>query len=269
MRERWRILRAMDLPPSVIAKLDRAHHHVEDLTARITAFSARNPYRIVQDHNADLTEHYLHLRLREPFPAYEWGSILGDAVHNLRSALDHLIYGIGVRENGDPPPDFDRLMFPILDPPKRLAMNRLDSLSQEVRTAVQREQPDPARLGDSMLWRVDQLDSADKHRVVGITVTHGEYGGFIMKPSIACVGVPSWNMRPLDGKAPLLRLAFDRPVPKVEMGSVSTALICIEQVVPRGEKPDPVHPWVVGNLLSDLEIGVRAAIDRVWAAVPP
>jgi len=255
-----------NLPASVRAKLDRAQKHIDDLLADIAAFDARDPYSIVQNHNADLTEHYLHLRLAEPFPAYLWGCILGDAIHNLRSALDHVVYAIAIRESGgkDPPPDHTRLMFPILDPPKPLPMGKVKTLSDEVRTAIEREQPDPANLVSSPLWTLDQLDIADKHRVIHLALTHSDYGGFSIKPSIPCTFVPKWNARPLDGKAPLLTLTFDRPVPEVEVGSVGTALVGIDGVDPID--PNSIIFWPVGDLAAFLRAGVNATIERVAEA---
>jgi hypothetical protein len=267
MRERAMLSRMTHpLPASVQSKLDRAQKHIDDLAADIAAFDARKPYRIVQDHNADLTEHYLHLRLNEPFPAYRWGCMLGDAVQNMRAALDHLVYAIAIRESRqDPPPEHTRLMFPILDPPKPLPVGKIRTLSEPVRTAVAAEQPDPSGLDDSMLWRLDQLNIADKHRVIHVALAHSDYGGFSIKPSVPCTFVPKWNARPLDGKAPLLTLTFDRPVPEVEMGSVGSGLVCIERIS-QGKEPDPLHPWVVGDLLTDLQKATRGIADRVWRA---
>lgn len=256
----------MDLPASVQAKLDRAQQHIDKLLAKIEAFDSRQPYAFVQDHNADLTEHYLHLRLVEPFPSAVWGCILGDAVHNLRSALDHLVYAIAIRQNEgrEPPPDHTRLMFPILDPPKPLPMGKIRTLSEPVRAAIEREQPDPAHLVNSPLWTIDQLDIADKHRVIHMTLTHSEYERFRIKPSIPCTFVPTWNMRPLDGRAPLLTLAFDRPVPKVKMGSVGTGLIGIDWIDPTD--PNSIIFWPVGNLMAFLKAGVVSTIGRVAEA---
>jgi len=60
--------------------------------------------------------------LREPL-VHEWGAIIGDVVHNLRSALDHLVWQLTVAAGYTPPPnpipkrgpgsDWKQIGFPI------------------------------------------------------------------------------------------------------------------------------------------------------------
>jgi hypothetical protein len=258
----------MEFPVSVRTKLDRAQEHVNQLLGEVDAFADNNSYVFVPDHNADLTEHYLHLRLRDPFPGERWGAILGDAAHNLRSALDHLVYAVAIHESGrEQPPEHSRLMFPVLDPPKPLPIGKVRTLSGPVQAAIQTAQPDPTRLVDSPLWTLDQLDIADKHRVIHVALAHGDYSSFSIKPSIPCNFVPKWNARPLNGKAPLLTLTFDRPVPEVEVGSVGSALIGIDRIDPND--PKSIIFWAVGDLMAFLRAGVDAAIASVLAATGP
>jgi hypothetical protein len=87
-----------------------------------------------------------------------------------------------------------------------------------------------------------------------------DYGRFSILAKSPAVGVPTWNMRPLDSKAPLLTIAFDRPVPEVEMGSTGTGLVGIEGIGPR---PDPRNFWAIADLATFLRAGVRGAIERV------
>lgn len=255
----------MEVPPSVRVKLDRAQEHVGQLLGELDAFDRPESYLFVPDHNADLTEHYLHLHLRVPFPGERWGAILGDVAHNLRSALDHLVYGVAIWESGsDPPPEHTRLMFPVFDPPKPLPINKVRTLSGPVRAAIIAAQPDPSHLVDSPLWTLDQLDIADKHRAIHVALAHGNYSSFSIKPSIPCSFVPKWNIRPLDGKAPLLTLTFDRPVPNVEVGSVGSAVVGLDRIDPND--PKSTIFWAVGDLTAFLRAGVDAAISRVLAA---
>lgn len=268
MRERYGILGRMAERrlSSVQAKLDRSKQHIKNLGAQIDRFDRSQPYRITEDHNPERTEYYLRFALTKPFPALRWAGLLGDAIQNMRSALDHLIYAIAIAQSGyNPPPEHRRLMFPVLDPPRPLPMNRIASLSKDVRAAVQREQPDPANLTESNLWRLDQLNLADKHRLLHPTLTFTHYSALMVKPSIACTFTPSWNLQPLDDRAPLLRLVFDRVVPEVEMGSHAEGLVCIQGIAADGQ-PNPSEFWVVGNLLTDLHASTRGILDRVAEA---
>jgi hypothetical protein len=252
----------VSFPPSVRAKLDRAQEHFDAIQTEIAAFDELNPYRTVHDHNADFTEHYLHLRLVEPFPGERWGCIFGDGVQNLRSALDHLVYAIAIRESGqDPPPEYRRLMFPVLDPPKPLPMSKIRTLSKPVQAAIVAEQPDSNRLDDSLLWQLDQLNVADKHRVIHVTLTQSDFGGYRIEGGTPKAPMKvTWNLRPLDGKAPLLRLTFESPQPNVKVSATGTGLIGVERIGIR-KRVKAFRP--IGNLANDLSAQVRAIIERV------
>jgi hypothetical protein len=254
----------MEIPRSVRSKLDRAQQHIDTLLAEIDAFDRRKPYAFMQDHNAEMTEHYLHLLLVEPFPDAAWGCILGDAVHNLRSALDHLVYAIAVRRNkgGDPPPDERRLMFPIFDPPKPLPMGKVKTLGDEVGAAIEAEQPDPAQLVNSALWTLDQLDIADKHRAIRVALLYSDTGAFTVRPEPID---KRWNQRPFSGKAPFFTAVYDRPVAEVEMESAGTGLVGIEGIEPTPD-PDTAIFWPMGNLTAFLRAGVDGIIERVGTA---
>lgn len=47
---------------------------------------------------------------------YEWGLIVGDAVHNFRCALDHLAWQLAVRHcGGNDPPNPRQIQFPVVE----------------------------------------------------------------------------------------------------------------------------------------------------------
>src|ERR1039458_556639 len=94
----------------------------------------RNPYSISKERNEDFTRFYVVLHVAEIPSLQDWTLIIGDCVHNLRSALDHLVYAIAMHESGqNPPPKEDRLAFPIVDNPAdrtaKEAIRRIASLS--------------------------------------------------------------------------------------------------------------------------------------------
>src|ERR1700719_482762 len=70
-------------------KIQRANRHIENLQAVLTEFSAGKFYEFVVDGKPGA----LVTRLLKPFPD-DIPLIIGDAVHNLRSALDHLVTAI-------------------------------------------------------------------------------------------------------------------------------------------------------------------------------
>jgi hypothetical protein len=84
----------MLLPPFVAPrlKLQRARRHIDELDREATAFLGRKPFRLVIEHPPGWTGEPMHawtVRLRENVPL-EWSAIIGNAIHDLRSALDLL-----------------------------------------------------------------------------------------------------------------------------------------------------------------------------------
>lgn len=69
-------------------KLDRAHRHIQELEALLdpVTVAMNSPGNIYGDEDGDPTK--LVFRVRD-VPAVDpaWGAIVGDALHNMRSAL--------------------------------------------------------------------------------------------------------------------------------------------------------------------------------------
>jgi hypothetical protein len=109
---------ALDLSSSW-AKVRRAEAHIDALEREIVTWVNSNPYRLAKQTNSDLTRHGYVVSILKPPDLERWSLIASDAFHNLRCALDHLVYAIAVfQTKSDPPPDATVLAFPICDTPK-------------------------------------------------------------------------------------------------------------------------------------------------------
>ncbi len=75
----------------VSVKLDRAHEHLEALDSELSTFFEANPYRTLAKLNPHTGEYVMRLRVRKE-PPPRWGAIVGDFIHNSRSALDHVAW---------------------------------------------------------------------------------------------------------------------------------------------------------------------------------
>jgi hypothetical protein len=71
-------------------KVQRAVHHIEELHAVLRAYVARDPHRLVGEVNTKVQLRRIVFRIRESLPPVI-PLIAGDAVHNLRSALDIMV----------------------------------------------------------------------------------------------------------------------------------------------------------------------------------
>lgn len=121
----------------------------------------------------------------------DFALILGDAFHNLRSALDHLVFELHVRHFRGNVPDYERehSMFPIYDTvPKRSnkvwdfnTWNSIKSLGQRERTKIEfmqpyhRWSPKTKRPWMPRVWQyrhtlseVSWFDIVDKHRTLHV-----------------------------------------------------------------------------------------------------
>jgi hypothetical protein len=131
------------------------------LTATSEFIEGRFGYRLVVDQfgSPPLLEH--------------WALLVGDCVHNLRSALDNLVYGLA-RLKADPPSDPRGIQFPIFTSKEafeksgavKSTLQQLPHRAAELVTAWQpfhRETPD--HIAADALNLLNHLSNQDKHRL--------------------------------------------------------------------------------------------------------
>jgi hypothetical protein len=150
-------------------KIVRANQHINEFKSKAEIFLARHPYQIMVEEN--LGEHRvkwprsLVFHIREEIPE-EFSAIIGDAVHNLRSALDLLLCAM-VRGNGR---SDKRVQFPVA----RNA-NALDEAIEKGNvarggpTALKFVRDHKPYRGDGGNWAISaihDLDILDKHRLI-------------------------------------------------------------------------------------------------------
>lgn len=82
-------------------KLDRAYHHTDSLYHAVQGFLDRNPHEPAPEIEVEAGQYVVSMKVRDIPPPW-WSTIIGDIVHNLRSALDHLAYQL-VLANGHKP----------------------------------------------------------------------------------------------------------------------------------------------------------------------
>jgi hypothetical protein len=121
-------------------------------------------------------------------PVIGWGVLIGDFIHNLRSALDQLTWALTVLYQGAPPVpltrDWKRVAFPIFtdrqayeeitrsgNPTPRSGLAKIWGIPDPIRTAIHGLQPfnsgqDAPRHSLAVL---EELWNTDKHRFVNIT----------------------------------------------------------------------------------------------------
>jgi len=71
-------------------KLRWAKHHFEILRPQIEAFEKRDAHRVSVEIDADAGEYVFYVHDLE-IPNRDWGLIIGDCIHNARTALDYVV----------------------------------------------------------------------------------------------------------------------------------------------------------------------------------
>ena len=124
-------------------KLARAYSQLEYIQAQMDAYWKRKPVAAVSRFNEDATEYSSYLRIIEP-PPIEWAVVFGEAVHNMRSALDHAIYQLTIAHSGK--------ILPMTGFPIFIEMDRFFGCGGErqyKRSGVLSDSGPPARRADS------------------------------------------------------------------------------------------------------------------------
>jgi hypothetical protein len=213
----------MTIPQSAIAKFNRAQVHFQALQASTRTFFEDKPHRVRAQSNSDMTEHCFYIDFgREP-PLVDWGLGFGDGVHNLRSALDHAVFAIGIKESGvDPPPQGKRLQFLITEDDTKWDADKwhLKSLSDPAQGAIRGQQPRgyPDEFALTPLGCLQEFDNGDKHRVIKLPVS------FVRGAEFPITGLPpgaqcqlTWHFGPVKSDAPVLTLITGETAPNVKM----------------------------------------------------
>lgn len=184
------------LSRSVAAKLDRARDHVRTLDDESREFTLNSlaAIRTVEDGGR---RHVITWTKYSPVPD-RLGLIMGDAVHNTRSALDHLVWALaeaGAKYQGVTLTDSDErgLQFPTAKSQESFDNNKPRSLKCVPDAAVAYiEGRQPFTLDDPdrhFLAQLSTLDNTDKHRT--------------LLPSVVVAGISSvsWPSEVVDAAA--------------------------------------------------------------------
>src|ERR1700675_2981415 len=143
-------------------KIKRANHHIADLETQFTAFTAENlPHLSIQT-NPERGQPYVLVSYGKEPPCADLALIIGDAIHNLRTSLDHLTWelvGKGGQNRhlclptGDKRVNFEASCQGIVTP------------SQAVKDIFKSLEIFPGGKGDA-IYRLNRLDNADKHTIL-------------------------------------------------------------------------------------------------------
>ena len=260
---------------SVEAKIRRAETHLQAYRRELMLWRDRNPYSISKERNEDFTRFYVVLQVTESPNLEDWTLIIGDCIHNLRSALEHLVYAIAVHESGqNPPPKEDRLAFPIVDKPTdfKEASRRIATLSDDVRAAIESVQPYNRThpIVPPPLTLLREFEKTDKHKLLRLAFAsqYQAEASLSIPDGRSGQGEFRANVGELEDNAILMEWIFDKPEPSVQFEKIDLGIA----ISLWHEKRDPSAPvWTnrseASALLTLITKEVRFVVNAVAGAV--
>lgn len=157
------------------SKVDRASEHLETLDAETVAFIERQPYRVVRKYYAKTCHITWRFAEDEAPPLLRWGVLIGDVVHELSSALDHIAWQFALKTRPDPTRS---TAFPVClregDWESKGTREMLKHIGEDERAFIKDKQPYLARYGKTLQEHVFAmlrlLSRIDKHQVIPAAV---------------------------------------------------------------------------------------------------
>jgi hypothetical protein len=261
---------ASQLPPqlaSVGKKIERAEHHLRDLETITQGFLESNPYDLRIQDNSQTGRRETVVTRADELPG-SIAVVAGDAIHNLRSVLDHLIYRLTVENGGKSDND---AMFPIWNTKASHKAARpgyahgISKTALDIFYALK-----PYKGGNSALWTLHRLDIIDKHRLMLATPTanHSVILEFDPKKMFGALPVPEGHPGSDEIPTQSLRVGVAEPdVMKVgavlfhaplgdDFGDNTTFVVSVALNEPGIVKLEPLVP-----LLNQLASAVRGTVD--------
>lgn len=215
-------------------KVSRAKYHLDEFRSACSAFAETQPYELFDEIDQATGEYVHRIRILRDIPG-ELSTIVGDVVHNLRSALDQTVCAL-VRENRRQVSKSNA--FPVAPNAAKFeeaCVGRLKNVSEKAANYIR--QLKPYQGGTTELWVLSELDNMDKHNeIVPVAAGH-------LEPRVQ-VGLSMLSMGPDGG----MYLGFPPP----EVGAVPLGF---EHgfMIPEGAKTIP-------NLTDGCEV-YRSKLD--------
>ena len=169
-----------DMPTAlagVQAKLVRAHQHLLTLEQAVNAYVQLNPYRVeVEPAGVNLEGKVIRYVARQnpsvPPPPADLSLLVGEALYQLRSSLDHLVHQLVIANGGQALlTDSRKHQFPVFETAQGYdarAGRMVAGVTQEAEARIRGTQPFkwPGQPQSHPLWLLQDLNNIDKHRFV-------------------------------------------------------------------------------------------------------
>src|SRR5829696_1059450 len=237
-------------------RLDWAGQHLQSLEAEVRRWQNGSPCRVWTEFDLQSGNNLLWAEVVRQ-PPHSIGMIIGDCLHNLRSALDNLAYELALAYQKGP---LSRSMagdsgFPIFltddaDSAKKLK-RMIRGIHPDAKTLIKGLQPYNRWGENDTLWALRELSNTDKHKLPHMTVVMPEtLPYFTTDLSSLSAGVSAFTSywEPLEGRAVIAEYPYPTPpYTKMYMQRPATFTVAFGELA-----PDVVQGW-----------GVRAIVRQI------
>jgi len=159
-------------------KFMRGVEQVKRLSGEADAFENRDAYvfRVEVESRSPRKIKYRGLAVEREAPSDEWPLLAGEAIQNLRSALDHIVWASIKRPSS-------RTGFPIFTDPcefQVLGGRMLQGVPEPIRATIEKAQPyrtSPNAPAQAMLEQLRVLSNRDKHRELATVASAVQHEG--------------------------------------------------------------------------------------------
>jgi hypothetical protein len=157
----------LDRLKGIRLKIKRAKHHISDCEVLARAPNKSGFYGLKPEQDPKTGDIFYRIWFPRD-PPDEFALVAGEAIHQLRSSLDHLAWQL-VEANGGLPDD--KTGFPICKtPPKKKAgfERKVMGICPGAISVINALQP--YQSGDDALWKLQELNNIDKHRFLYVAI---------------------------------------------------------------------------------------------------
>lgn len=161
-------------------KIKRAKKHIDDFELIGGAFIRQAEPDVFRVDTDPETGNEITTINKLAVPPVDTGLIAGDAIHNLRSALDHLAYQLVLVAGNTPSPGTGYPIFATAERYKTYKAGKVEGMSDAAKNFIDTTKP---YLGgtDELYW-LHALDIADKHHALVVTLV-AVHGAMVISPA--------------------------------------------------------------------------------------
>ena len=233
------------------AKIERAEEHIADVQVMVNRVRDSYQWEPSREFNPETKLYRIFFRGTAPPIPDRLKIVAGEAIHQLRSALDHLVCQMIIHESellGSPEPDLARRGFPIFHKQNAKKFARMiEGISVEAKAAIEGLQPyrfDGAPQ-EHYLFALGEFDNIDKHRLLlvvssalvkqGVSVggsgtlhfMNMTYGSRIVPLED---GVVLWEHIGDPGLQVNPKISVDVAFPKIGLAEHQLVVVCLQQL---------------------------------------